>query len=192
MRLFIAREMLDPHLKVSAAALNSQLPWARRLSAAAKAGTFYAGWYPKQWLPSAGKFHISNPKFQIVAGHLRYVARTNRRLARAIFHAMLRHGPKLEREQLLLGRFVDIGTELFAITAVCLRGQRLLNPLNLMDKNEELSGLIDYFCHTARLRIEQHFRGIRCNADPTGYHFAQKVLADRFVEFETGIVQTRK
>jgi alkylation response protein AidB-like acyl-CoA dehydrogenase len=192
MRLFIAREMLDPHLKVSAAMLNSQLPWARRLSAATKAGIFYAGWYPKQWLPSARKFQISNSKFQIVAGHLRYAARTNRRLARAIFHAMLRHGPKLEREQLLLGRFVDIGTELFAISAVCLRGHRLLNPVNSMDKNEELPGLIDYFCHTARLRIEQHFRGVLCNADPTGYRFAQKVLADSFVELETGIVQTRK
>jgi hypothetical protein len=192
MRLFIAREMLDPHLKVGAAALNSQLPWARRLSAAAGAGMFYAGWYPKQWLLSPETFQISNSKFQIVAGHLRYVARTNRRLARAIFHAMLRHGPKLEREQLLLGRFVDIGTELFAITAVCLRGKRLLNPVNSMDKNEELPGLIDYFCHTARLRIEQHFRGVSYNVDPTGYHFAQKVLADRFVELETGIVQTRK
>jgi len=52
--------------------------------------------------------------------------------------------------------------------------------------------LIDYFCHTARLRIEQHFRGVRCNADSTGYRFAQKVLAERFVELETGIVQTRK
>ena len=192
MRLFIAREMLDPHLKVGAAALNSQLPWARRFNAAVKAGMFYAGWYPKQWLPFAGMFQISKFKIQIVAGHLRYVARTNRRLARAIFHAMLRHGPKLEREQLLLGRFVDIGTELFAISAVCLRGQRLFNPVNSMDKNEELPGLIDYFCHTARLRIEQHFRGVRCNADSTGYRFAQKVLAERFVELETGIVQTRK
>src|SRR5947208_11298127 len=51
MRLFIAREALDPHLKVSAAVLNSELPWSQRLWAAAKAARFYAGWYPKQWLP---------------------------------------------------------------------------------------------------------------------------------------------
>src|SRR5260370_11601227 len=35
MRLFIAREALDPHLKVSAAVLNSKVPPARRLRAAA-------------------------------------------------------------------------------------------------------------------------------------------------------------
>src|SRR5204862_2120075 len=51
MRLFIAREALDPHLKISAAALNSKLPLSQRLRAAAKAAMFYARWYPKQWLP---------------------------------------------------------------------------------------------------------------------------------------------
>ena len=191
MRLFIAREMLDPHLKVSAAALNSQLPWARRLGAAVRAGLFYAGWYPKQWLPFAGQFQISNFRFQIGRSHLRYVARTNRRLARAIFHAMLRHGPKLEREQLLLGRFVDIGAELFAMTAVCLRGEQLLDFTNATSGEQNLPSLIDYFCQSARLRIEQHFHDLHHNTDPTGYRLAQKWLAKDFSELETGIVQVK-
>jgi alkylation response protein AidB-like acyl-CoA dehydrogenase len=191
MRLFIAREMLDPHLKVSAAVLNSQLPLGRRLGAAAKAGIFYAGWYPKQWLPFAGGFQISDFKFQIGKKHLRYVARTNRRLARAIFHAMLRHGPKLEREQLLLGRFVDIGAELFAITATCLRGEQLLNSRDDTGDQQDLPGLIDYFCSAARLRIEQHFHDLHYNTDPAGYRLAQKLLADKFAELETGIVQAK-
>jgi alkylation response protein AidB-like acyl-CoA dehydrogenase len=190
MRLFIAREMLDPHLKIGAAALDSRLPWSQRLGAATKAGWFYLGWYPKQWLPFAEWFKVTNGNGASSARHLRYVARTNRRLARAIFHAMLRHGPKLERQQLLLGRFVDIGAELFAMMAVCLRGERLLNSGNSKDKNEELPGLIDYFCRTASLRIEQHFHGIYSNADPTGYRLAQKVLAGGLAELETGIVQT--
>jgi alkylation response protein AidB-like acyl-CoA dehydrogenase len=189
MRLFIAREILDPHLKVSAAALNSQLPWSRRLTAAAKAGLFYAGWYPKQWLPFAGGFQISNLKFKISARHLRYVARTNRRLARAIFHAMLRHGPKLEREQLLLGRFVDIGSELFAITAVCLRGERLFNTKDANIGEQNLPELIDYFCKGAHLRIKQRFHDLHHNTDSVGYRLAQKLLADKFAKLETGMAQ---
>ena len=185
MRLFIAREMLDRHLKVSAAVLNSQLPWSRRLGAATKAGLFYAGWYPKQWLPVSPKSKVQSPK---LARHLRYVARTNRRLARAIFHAMLRHGPKLEREQLLLGRFVDIGAELFAMTAACLRGERLLNPTDAITDEQNLPELIDYFCQAARLRIEQHFHDLHHNTNPAGYHLAQKLLADKYSKLETGIV----
>ena len=34
--------------------LNSQLPLAVRAKAALGAGLFYAGWYPRQWLPSLG------------------------------------------------------------------------------------------------------------------------------------------
>src|SRR5882672_2218773 len=52
MRLFIAREALDPHLKVSASVLNSKLPKSQRLGAAVKATLFYAKWYPLQWLPT--------------------------------------------------------------------------------------------------------------------------------------------
>ena len=38
--------------------------------------------------------------------HAEYTARTSKRLARGLFHAMTRFGPKLDREQLLLSRFV--------------------------------------------------------------------------------------
>jgi hypothetical protein len=187
MRLFIAREMLDPHLKAGAAVLNSQLPWQRRLGAAAKAGWFYLRWYPKQWLPNI--FATSGLNLPAGGKHLRYVARTNRRLARAIFHAMLRHGPKLEREQLLLGRFVDIGAELFAMTAVCLRGGRMLSNGEPAAGREELPGLMDYFCEAARLRIEQHFHALHHNVDPAARQIAKKLLAERFAELETGIVR---
>src|SRR5439155_14670249 len=104
---------------------DSRLPWAQRMKAALKAGWFYARWYPKQLLP---RFQVSDSTFDpVVRRHLRYAARSSRRLARALFGAMLVHGPKLERQQVLLGRFVDIGAEFFAISATCARAPALLS-----------------------------------------------------------------
>ena len=100
---------------------------------------------------------------------------------------MLVHGPKLDRQQVLLGRFVDIGTELFAIAATCSRAQALLTSSGEPRKRETLE-LVDYFCRSARLRIERHFAGLRHNADRQGYRLAQEVLAGKHDWLETGTV----
>jgi alkylation response protein AidB-like acyl-CoA dehydrogenase len=187
MRLFIAREALDPHLKVSAAALNSRLPWSQRLNCAAKAALFYLKWYPKQWLPFTTGMKVSGR----LGGHLRFAARMSRKLARALFHAMLRHGPKLEREQILLGRFVDIGAEIFAITATCLRADRLQQSAGPQSRETNVLELADYFCSNSKLRIEANFRGLNQNADRAGYRLAQQVLAEKHLQLEKGIVSPR-
>src|SRR3981081_948646 len=59
MRLFIAREALDPHLKVGGAIFNTQLPMSERAKAVFTSGKFYAGWYPRQWIPG-GAGRIDN------------------------------------------------------------------------------------------------------------------------------------
>jgi hypothetical protein len=181
MRLFIAREMLDTHLKVSAPVLNSQLPLSQRLRMAAKAACFYLGWYPKQWLPFSEWFATRNfnARYHTPAAlqkHQRYAARTSRKLARSIFHALLRHGPKLEREQLLLGRFVDIGAELFAMAATCARAEQMLNS---DQKPGHLIELVDFFCQSAQLRIEEKFRQVRTNVDRSSYKVSQRILAEK-------------
>jgi alkylation response protein AidB-like acyl-CoA dehydrogenase len=188
MRLFIAREMLEPHLKIGAAVMNSQLPLSKRLRAAAKAAGFYFVWYPKQYLPEEW-FTVQSSESRILGGHLRYAARTGRKLSRAIFHAMLRYGPKLEREQLLLGRFVDIGTELFAMTATCLRAERMLASGNDGSNREELVALVDYFCTSSRRRIHQKFHGIHDNGDREGYRLTQNILAGKLPGLMSGIVR---
>jgi hypothetical protein len=136
---------------------------------------FYAGWYPRQFLPlGTAKLHDTHPR---LAKHLRYASRTSRRLARRLFHAMLRFGPKLEREQVLLGRFVEIGTELYAIAATCARAQSLLaRPSTSKTSHAELLDLVDYFCCASRLRIQRAFHGLRHNADRRGYRLAQQIL----------------
>lgn len=181
MRLFIAREMLDPHLKVAGAVLNSKLPMSQRLRAAARAFWFYARWYPAQWLPG-NPGRVRSPALE---RHLQFAARTARKVARGIFHAMVRHGPKLEREQLLLFRFVNIGAELFAMTAACLRADKLSEGAG----DGELVRLAEYFCSSARLRIEENFRHIAKNADHAGYHVAREALEGKLEEVERGIVE---
>lgn len=176
MRLFIAREALDPHLRVGAPVLNTQLPKGDRMKAAVKAAGFYAQWYPKQWLRLPGGNSLTGK----LAGHASYAHHATRRMARALFHAMARFGPKLEREQVLLGRFVDIGTEIFAITATCARAQALDQP--------NARELADYFCKTARIRIEELMRGLHDNADKPGYRLTQKVLAGDLKWLETGVL----
>jgi len=187
MRLFIAREALDPHLKVAGAALNSQLAMAQRMKAALKAGWFYARWYPGQWLPSLRPSRTRFLESSVLEKHLRYAERTGRRLGRALFHAMLRRGPKLEREQVLLGRFVDIGTELFAIAATCARADAINGPDKTVGGPVSLA---DYFCRSSRLRIERSFRGLRLNTDSQGYRIARDTLEGRHDSLVEGIVGT--
>jgi hypothetical protein len=175
MRLFLAREAMDPHLKAAGEAVNASLPLGRRLRAASKAFGFYAGWYPRQWLPFGGA--ATGRLEPELATHVRYVARTSRKLARRMFHAMLSLGPRIEREQVLLGRFVDIGTELFAIAASCTHAQHLIAQGR---SREELLPLVAHFCEGARRRIDDRFRGVRVNGDREGYRLAQSVLAGRY------------
>jgi len=189
MRLFVAREMLDPHLKVAAPVLNSQLPGLRRLRAALNALGFYCRWYPRQYFP-AEWFTGWNLKSPVPAGHLRYAARTSRKLARTIFYALLRHGPKLEHEQLLLGRFVDIGAELFAVTAACSRAKQFIRENKNPEECAHFLALVDYFCRAARGRIQQKYHGIHHNDDHSGYDCARKIMAGQLDHLTAGIVRS--
>src|SRR5712691_1583990 len=184
MRLFIAREALDPHLKVGGAIFNTQLPMSDRAKAVFSSGKFYAGWYPRQWMPNgAGK--VDN-LHQTLLGHVNYAARMSKRLARGLFHAMARFGPKLDREQLLLSRFVGIATELFAISATCSFAQ---SKIDHSASREEILSLANYFCNSARARIGNYFAGARRNVDKRGYQLTQELLAGKHSTLREGIVR---
>src|SRR3954464_2845297 len=183
MRLFIAREALDPHLKVGGAIFNTQLPMSERGKAVFTSGKFYAGWYPKQWLPGgADKIDKLHGKLR---RHAKYAAGASKRLARSLFHAMARFGPNLDREQLLLSRFVGIATELFAISATCSFAQ---HKIDKGEPADEVLALADYFCRSARLRVDHHFAGTTDNVDKRGYQLVQEMLAGKHASLRDGIV----
>jgi alkylation response protein AidB-like acyl-CoA dehydrogenase len=183
MRLFIAREALDPHLKVGGAIFNTQLPMSERAKAVFTSGKFYAGWYPRQWLPDGAR-KIDN-LHRDLEKHVAYAARTSKKLARGLFHAMARFGPKLDREQLLLSRFVGIATELFAISAACSFAQ---HKIDTGAPSGEILQLANYFCRSARFRIDHHFAGTHRNADKRGYQLTQELLAGKHALLREGIV----
>ncbi|MFM8471425.1 MAG: acyl-CoA dehydrogenase, partial [Limisphaerales bacterium] len=84
--------------------------------------------------------------------------------------------------------FVDIGTELFALTAACARAQAMLKDAKSLEEKESLLQLVDCFAQQARLRVARHFDGLRRNADRAGYKLAQGVLAGRLGWLEDGII----
>ena len=166
MRLILAREALDPHLKVAGAVLDSRLPIKKRLFAALKALFFYAKWYPKQWLPFSHK--IPKGTSRAVRKQLKYVSKTSKKLALKLFHSMIKYGPSLDKEQLLLARLAEIGAELFVISASASRAQSI--------NSKEALGLADCVYENSKLKIEQKFKALKNNNDKKNYSLAKKVL----------------
>jgi alkylation response protein AidB-like acyl-CoA dehydrogenase len=183
MRLFIAREALDPHLKISAPILDGRLPMLLRGAAGLRAARFYGAWYPSTFLPkwSAKAF---DPR---LAGHVRWCASAAGLLARRMFHQMLVYGSALEKRQLLLARFVDAGSELFAMSATIARVQTMLERSD--PGASSALDLADYFCRSSQFRIAEWFRAVKRNADDSGYRLAKTLLANLPEALSEGILR---
>ncbi len=166
--LFIAREAVDPHMKRGYKILLPETPAGEKLGAAAKAGVHYAAWYPSKFVgwsrfPKFGEFGK-------LSTHMGFVERQSRHLARSIFHAMMRYQAQLERKQMVLFRIVDIGTDLFAMSAAISYATMLSKThANAMD-------LADVFCREARMRVETNFRQLFDNHDEESYKLVSKLM----------------
>ncbi|MEM1440886.1 MAG: acyl-CoA dehydrogenase, partial [Verrucomicrobiota bacterium] len=171
MRLLIAREALDPHLKMGGPVLNSTLPLKERAAAALKSAWFYGFWYPTLWFPAVFAPKGTLPEFRSDA---RKVKALSRKLARKLFHAMLRYGPKLEKKQVLLGRFVEIGAELFAMSASIGMAREFIEAGR--EDRADLVETVRYFNKISRGKVADLFRAIRSNADSEGYRIAKRML----------------
>jgi len=177
MRLFIAREMLDPHLKLGAAMFNTTLPFKDRARAFLRAAGHYTFWYPSQWLPfgDAAADKVLHP---VLEAPMRSVRRLSRKLARSTFHSMLRYGPKLEREQLVLARLVDAGAELFALScAIALAQSKVEDSTSPKEEVDRVTSLVSYLASLTRDRCRGLFRSLFSSTDREGYGVAKRVMA---------------
>jgi alkylation response protein AidB-like acyl-CoA dehydrogenase len=187
MRLFIAREAVDTHLRLASDLIDRKATTNQKIKALFRTGAYYTTWYPKLWLTAGAT--PTYGEFGALAAHVRYVHRTSRRLARGLFHCMVRFGPKLEKRQMVLCRLVEIGAELFAMTAACSRAQALTKRGGGGDTAASPTALADLFCRHARRRIEERFARLFDNDDVATYRTAQAVLKGEHQWLESNLVR---
>jgi alkylation response protein AidB-like acyl-CoA dehydrogenase len=175
MRLFIAREAVDPHLQSAGAMMDPKAARADKLKGLAGLGVHMAGWVPRL-LVGKGRVPGTYGEFGRLARHIRFVERASRKLARTLFMAMTRYGPRLEKRQSVLFRLVDVGAELFAMSCACVYAHQLMqrNPGNRGPER-----MADLFCRHSRHRVKQLFRDVWGPNDAVTYRVAQEVLQGR-------------
>ncbi|HET9886886.1 MAG TPA: acyl-CoA dehydrogenase family protein, partial [bacterium] len=185
MRLFIAREALDPHLKKAGALIDAHSTRSQKMQSLATAAAWYPGWYLSTWMPSFGAPGRGVPGE--LAAHLSFARRSAKRLARTLFHAMVANGPALERRQLLLGRFVDIGVDLLAMSATI---SRAISRCKSVPQDSTPIELADHFCRCARRRIEASFAGVRSHDDRSARQISRATLEGKYAWLEEGILRS--
>jgi alkylation response protein AidB-like acyl-CoA dehydrogenase len=185
MRLLIAREAVDVHLNAAGDLASRDADLRAKARAAVGASGFYARWLPTL-VVGQGVRPGAYGEFGRLARHLRFVERSSRALARRTFSAMARWQARLDRKEVLLGRIVDIGAELFAMSAVCTRAaaMRREDPA----KGADAVRLADAFCEQSRLRVAELFRRLGDSTDRTDNLLARAVLDGRLRWLEDGVI----
>jgi alkylation response protein AidB-like acyl-CoA dehydrogenase len=185
MHLIIAREAMDQHLHVAGDLMEPELSIERKAKALGKAGAFYATWYPKLAL-GRGQVPRSYAEYGELAGEMRFVERASRKLARSTFYGMARWQAGTEGHGAFLGRIVDIGAELFAMSAAVVYTQTAIaeHP----ERAAETQELAAAFCNQAQHRTERLFDDLWSNADDANHRLALDVLSGRHTWLEAGIL----
>ena len=180
--LVIAREAVDPHMKRGFKILQPDTPMGEKFGAAVKAGAHYAHWYPSRYIGWSRKPEYK--EFGKLSGDMAYIERSSRHLSRSIFHAMMRYQAKLERKQMVLFRIVDIGTDLFAMSAT-------ISYATMLAKQGQPNAveLASVFCAEARQRIEFNFKHLFDNHDEEAYRVVQDLMKGEYNWLQGTLVQ---
>ncbi|MCX5561209.1 acyl-CoA dehydrogenase family protein [Streptomyces sp. NBC_00038] len=187
MHLLIAREAVDAHLSVAGDLIDPDKSLSDKAKAGANAGVFYAKWLPKL-VAGQGQLPRAYAEFNHgvdLSPHLRFVERSARKLARSTFYAMSRWQGRMETKQGFLGRIVDIGAELFAMSAACVRAELLRTT---GEHGREAYQLADAFCRQSRIRVDELFGRLWTNTDDLDRKVVKGVLSGTYEWLEQGII----
>jgi alkylation response protein AidB-like acyl-CoA dehydrogenase len=182
MHLFMAREAVDKHLKIAGPLIDPKVGLGSKLAKLPAIAAFYLSWYPALWLRA-----LTAPRFGEfgkLGGHLRFVERRGRKLARQIFHAMVVFGARTERKQAFLFRVIDIANDLFAIAATVSRAQGLARAG--APEGARALELADAFCRATTRKVDGLFRDLWSNDDDANYRTGRDILAGAHEWVEKG------
>ena len=182
MRLFIAREALDFHLTKIKRLLKPNISLIRKVWALITVAIDYFFWYPALWAPS---FRDETKFPKPLSSHAKFVAGTAKRLARTLFFKMMLYQQKFAQKQNILNRFVDIGTDLLAMSSACSYAASLYKK----DGEKNSLELADLFCRCARARIARRFKEISRNDDKLSYSIAKSLLSGGYEWLENDIIK---
>lgn len=184
MKLFLAREAMDSHLKRAGDLLDPKTSFLQKTKTLFRVIGHYILWYPKQRWES----HFSSGNFKdtgLLEKHFQFIEKQAHHLAFEMFSAIAKYRQHLEKKQMLLGRLMEIGTDLFAMSATCSFALSLKKQSEIGDSSIELA---DHFCKLARRRIEERFLALSQNDDRSANILAKSALDRSFRWLEKGIV----
>ena len=176
MHLFMARELVDQHLRVSGALLDPKASVGTKLKALPGIIAFYAGWYPFLWMGFTSWFRYG--KFGRFAKDLRWADRTSRKLARNVFHLMVRWQAGLEKRQMVLFRTVDIAMELAVMVATIVRTHALKKQG--ADNADAAAELTAQVVRNTRAFVDDRFRKLWAHDDVAKYKVGKQLLDGSF------------
>lgn len=181
MKLFLAREAMDSHLKRASSLLSPSTPLTEKVGTLFKVLGFYSVWYPKQAFASLSASSYKDTG--VLEEHFKFIEKYAHTLAGKIFGSMARYRQRLESKQMLLGRLMEVGTDLFAMAATC----SYALSFKKQEGNNSAIELADYFCIMARRRVEENLRALSSNDDKQAGIIAKKTLDKSYRWLEEGI-----
>ena len=184
LRPFVAREGVSPHLDRAQRYMNGEVNRGERLVELLKLARIYVPWYMSLWwgraLPNRTEFH--HPRVRQL---LTYVEECSRRLACAIFWAMVRHGEQLRDDQGRQARIETVGEDLLTIATAALEAS---SPARVTS-GEPVWDLVDYFVADAQVRIDRAVSELRGhNGDDIPATIGQRTAVGNYAGLSHGII----
>ena len=184
LRPFVAREAVDMHLERVRKYFDENMTTAWRLREIARLIVFYVPWYIRRWIPRPLPSHTLFQRPD-VRSPLLFVERASRRLARAVFYAMLWQRQVLRDDQGRQNRIELAGEDLMLIAVTSLYAEAQQRTAG----QAEVTDLAQHVCNQAKSRVKRHIRELIVNHDTPLTSLGTKALSGTYPSLSTGIIE---